>query len=182
MLHLDDFPSIKIDSKIYHKFYAEHEELLKVGSQVKVEINIEHRIKSSIMHSATHIALMAMNHLFPDAYEKVCGCKITDVSGRLDFHIQEKITPEQLEKINRIANDIIFQNKNISVYPHEKSREAWYWKCDDYTIPCGGTHVPKTGLIGNMVIKRKNVGKGTERIIISCNNSKIDELKNSYHH
>ena len=33
-------------------------------------------------------------------------------------------------------------------------------------VVCGGTHIKRTGEVGTIVLKRKNVGKGKERIEI----------------
>jgi alanyl-tRNA synthetase len=33
-------------------------------------------------------------------------------------------------------------------------------------VPCGGTHIKKTGEIGAIALKRNNIGKGKERIEI----------------
>ncbi|WP_230369886.1 hypothetical protein [Paludibacterium denitrificans] len=33
-------------------------------------------------------------------------------------------------------------------------------------MPCGGTHLRRTGEVGTLQLKRKNVGKGKERVEI----------------
>ena len=35
-------------------------------------------------------------------------------------------------------------------------------------MPCGGTHLSRTGEIGPIALKRVNIGKGKERIEISA--------------
>jgi Ser-tRNA(Ala) deacylase AlaX len=33
-------------------------------------------------------------------------------------------------------------------------------------VPCGGTHLKRTGEVGAVTLKRRNVGKGKERVEI----------------
>lgn len=43
-----------------------------------------------------------------------------------------------------------------------------YWKIEGFSqVPCGGTHVRRTGEVGRIRLKRDNVGKGKERINIT---------------
>jgi Ser-tRNA(Ala) deacylase AlaX len=43
--------------------------------------------------------------------------------------------------------------------------ELRYWEVPGFArIPCGGTHLKRTGEVGNIMLKRKNIGKGKERI------------------
>lgn len=40
------------------------------------------------------------------------------------------------------------------------------WVCGEIKMPCGGTHVKSTDEIGKVKLKRKNIGRGKERIEI----------------
>jgi Ser-tRNA(Ala) deacylase AlaX len=52
----------------------------------------------------------------------------------------------------------------ISAYADESSQKR-YWEVPGFArIPCGGTHLKRTGEVGNIMLKRKNIGKGKERI------------------
>ena len=45
--------------------------------------------------------------------------------------------------------------------------ERRYWEVPGFArVPCGGTHLRRTGKIGCIDLKRKNVGSGKERIEI----------------
>ncbi|MCW4627521.1 MULTISPECIES: hypothetical protein [Marinomonas] len=53
--------------------------------------------------------------------------------------------------------------KDFSDQPEERR----YWKVDGFAqVPCGGTHVKSTAELGVIKLKRKNVGKGKERVEI----------------
>lgn len=40
-----------------------------------------------------------------------------------------------------------------------------FWEVPGFArVSCGGTHLKRTGEVGNIMLKRKNIGKGKERI------------------
>jgi Ser-tRNA(Ala) deacylase AlaX len=42
-----------------------------------------------------------------------------------------------------------------------------FWKIEDFSkVPCGGTHLKRTSEVGALRLKRKNIGKGKERVEI----------------
>ena len=52
----------------------------------------------------------------------------------------------------------------ISAYSNEE-KERRYWQIDGFAqVPCGGTHLKRTGEVGMVQLKRRNPGKGRERI------------------
>ena len=49
----------------------------------------------------------------------------------------------------------------------DEAAELRYWEIPDLArVACGGTHLKRTGEIGKIELKRKNIGKGKERIEI----------------
>ncbi len=50
------------------------------------------------------------------------------------------------------------------------NHSAMYWKCLDYSVPCGGTHCNTTNQLGMISVKRKNIGKSADRLIIKLKN------------
>ena len=49
----------------------------------------------------------------------------------------------------------------------DEAAERRYWEIAGVgRVPCGGTHLRRTGEIGRITLKRNNVGKGKERIEI----------------
>jgi Ser-tRNA(Ala) deacylase AlaX len=54
----------------------------------------------------------------------------------------------------------------ISAFSDEEKEER-YWEIRGFArVPCGGAHLRRTGEIGEIELKRKNPGKGKERIEI----------------
>jgi Ser-tRNA(Ala) deacylase AlaX len=65
------------------------------------------------------------------------------------------------------ANALIAADHPIrSAYSDEASQRR-YWEIEGFArVPCGGTHLCRTGEIGPVALKRRNIGKGKERIEI----------------
>ena len=55
----------------------------------------------------------------------------------------------------------------VSAYS-DACAERRFWEIDGFArVPCGGTHLRRTGEIGALTLRRKNPGKGKERIEIT---------------
>jgi Ser-tRNA(Ala) deacylase AlaX len=49
----------------------------------------------------------------------------------------------------------------------DEAGERRYWEVPGFArVRCGGTHLRRTGEVGDIQLKRKNVGRGKERIEI----------------
>ena len=70
-----------------------------------------------------------------------------------------------------MANEFIKNDYEIKMFPSKKHPAARFWECQNNIIPCGGKHLKKTGTIGFLKVKRKNIGKGKERVICTLDNS-----------
>lgn len=176
-IFLRDFPTINVETKILHHIADEdvqHLADLKLGEKVNVIINVDRRERLTISHSASHILYMAINRVRPDAVDNIIGCHIKEDSARFDFAIPDRFTADEIESIQKISNEIIEGNFPIELYQHKEEPEAWFWKCNDVIIPCGGTHLSSTGRVVDISVGRKSLGKGKERIKCTFPNAIID--------
>ncbi|MCS7386641.1 MAG: alanyl-tRNA editing protein [archaeon GB-1867-005] len=159
---------------------------IAVGDKVRGQINWDRRYRLMRMHTAAHILIQAVRDYFRSPVRCVSAGKSLD-RGRLDF--QAKISREMLPEIESIANSVVSEDRrviikymapsdavnylkkyheSIDLYARkyalpEKIRiieiEGWY------AIPCGGTHVKRTGEVGRIkLLKRASKGKGVVRI------------------
>jgi len=72
-----------------------------------------------------------------------------------------------LAKFSEEANRIIASNLEIRTGFDDEACEKRYWEIEGFSrVPCGGTHVRRTGEIGPIRLKRNNIGKGKERVEI----------------
>jgi len=146
-------------------FYTiDHNHNLIIDQDVIVTIDWEKRYSLMKLHFAAEIILelVYQNYNHP---EKI-GANITIDKARVDFFWDGRISDIFQELLNK-ANNIINLNLDIiSAYDDEKNQKR-YWCIEGFAkVPCGGTHIRKTGEIGPISLKRNNLGSGKERIEI----------------
>lgn len=137
---------------------------LKSGQTVGVEINWPRRYQLMRLHFAAELVLELVYRKLP-GIEKI-GAHISQDKARIDFALPGSIS-EILPDIADAANSIVAADLPIVTGFEDKVTERRYWMINDFSrVPCGGTHVRRTGEIGSISLKRKNVGKNKERIEI----------------
>jgi alanyl-tRNA synthetase len=168
---------VNVDGIVFH--YIEDDDLEKLSAiekndDVIIEIDYQHRHKLSTSHSASHLLYIGVGSVRPELISNTIGCHIKEGQARFDFRTDEKFSSSELTTIESISNEFIERDLAISLFASDEHKDARFWQCDGHIIPCGGTHLEQTGSIGNMLIKRKNIGKGKERIICQLENPTYD--------
>ncbi|MGL5412938.1 alanine--tRNA ligase-related protein [Cetobacterium sp.] len=163
-LFLNDFPSIKVENQIVHHVDNNYE--FEKDEKFLIKLDSVKRSQITLHHSALHLALMVLEEMISGIDKKIIGAKITDKYGRLDFAIDFKFSSEQIAQIECRCNEYIDKNILINAFSHPEENEALYWKCDNYIIPCGGTHCENAKYLVGIKIKRKSIGKTSERLIV----------------
>jgi Ser-tRNA(Ala) deacylase AlaX len=140
---------------------------LKAGDAVTVEIDGARRRKLMRLHLAAEIILELAYQNLP-GIQKV-GAHIAADKARIDFEWPENISrlfPMMQEKAGAL---IAADHPIVSAFSDETTQRR-YWEIDGFArVPCGGTHLKRTGEIGTITLKRVNIGKGKERIEIRVN-------------
>jgi Ser-tRNA(Ala) deacylase AlaX len=152
----------KQDKEIIYTLEAGHG--LMPGDLVTIEIVWPRRYRLMRLHFAAELVLeLAYQNL--GAIQKI-GAHIAEDKSRIDFEWGENIAnafPLIYEKATALINA---DHDIISAFSDEEN-ERRYWEIEGFArVSCGGTHLRKTGEVGAIVLKRKNVGKGKERIEI----------------
>ena len=137
---------------------------LAVGDAVTVEIDWPRRYRLMRLHFAAELVLELVTKALPEA-DKI-GAHISEDKARIDFAWPEPIT-ERLPGWSDAAAEIVAEDRPIvSAYSDEAAGRR-YWELPGFArVPCGGTHLRRTGEVGLLRLKRKNTGKGKERIEI----------------
>jgi Ser-tRNA(Ala) deacylase AlaX len=137
---------------------------LKSGDQVKMKIDWDRRYKLMRLHFAAEIVLELVSQKV--ASIKKIGAHIAQDKARIDFEWDGNIS-KVLPDIQKEALRIIEANRDITSAFSDEEKEKRYWEIGGFAkVPCGGTHLRKTGEVGEIELKRKNPGKGKERIEI----------------
>lgn len=170
ILNISESHRIVVDTPVYHFIDSENTNNIKIGDPVIVEIDVNHRIWTTTLHTALHLVLMVARERRPKLTEFIKGCKISTDRSRIDFFTYEKFMAEDIKWISNRVNELISMKIPIYNYPCEDENEVRFWKCLNFICLCGGTHLINTSQLGILTVRRKNIGKSTERLIVSADN------------
>ena len=172
----------KIDNTEFEKLFKEHQEKSRMGSEQKFKGGLaEQNEKTISYHTATHLLHKALQIVLGE-HAKQKGSNITTERLRFDFSHPEKMTKEQLQKVEDIVNEQI--ERDLPVTCEEMTLEEakasgatglfeskYGEKVKVYTIGdfskeiCGGPHVKHTGELGHFKIKKEESSSaGVRRI------------------
>jgi len=134
------------------------------GQSVLVQIDWARRYQLMRLHFAAELVLeLFYKNLV--GVNKV-GAHIAQDKARIDFAWPESISP-LLSLIESGANSVIAENVEIMTGFDDEQNQRRYWEISGFSrVPCGGTHVKRTGEIGPIKLKRNNKGRGNERVEI----------------
>ncbi|MGY4225450.1 alanyl-tRNA synthetase [Bradyrhizobium sp. USDA 4503] len=165
---------------------------LGVGTTLQLEVDHTRRSSIRANHSATHLLHEALRQVLGDHIAQR-GSLVTPDRLRFDFVHPKQITPEELARIEDIANDVVLENDEVTtrVMGVDDAREAGARALfgekygDEVRVVsmgkgardhgqnalgwsvelCGGTHVRRTGDIGLISVTSEGaVASGVRRI------------------
>jgi len=162
---INNIPVLKAEKKDDTIIYTlAYEPTFKVGDQVHTTIDWKRRYRLMKLHFAAELVL----ELFYKEYKEIekIGAHISEDKSRLDFKWEENIS-SLLINIQNKAQELIDKDLPIQSDFSDKSKGKRFWKIDGFAeVPCGGTHLKRSSEIGKISLKRKNIGKGKERVEI----------------
>ncbi|MEO1208143.1 MAG: alanyl-tRNA editing protein [Cyanobacteria bacterium J06638_20] len=137
---------------------------LKVDDAVKIAIAWPRRYQLMRLHFAAEVVLELFYKKLP--FIQKIGAHIAEHKARIEFAWEGSLA-DPLVEIQAEANQLIQSNQNIISAFSDEAGKRRYWKVEGFSqVPCGGTHLNKTGEVGAIQLKRKTGGKGKERIEI----------------
>lgn len=137
---------------------------LELGQPVRMGIDWIRRYRLMRLHFAAELVLELFKRALPGV-EKV-GAHIAQEKARIDFALLESISP-WLPKIATEANSVIASDLELRSAFEDEQNERRFWEIEGFSrVPCGGTHVKRTGEVGPIALKRNSIGRGKERVEI----------------
>ncbi|MGA0117496.1 MAG: alanine--tRNA ligase [Ilumatobacteraceae bacterium] len=150
------------------------------GAVVVAKINVEARTATRRNHTGTHVLHWALRTVLGD-HVKQAGSLVSPDRLRFDFSHYESVTPEEIEKIETLANSQVLANTSVDAFETSKEEAlaagAIAFFGDKYgdtvrvlkagasTELCGGTHVSATGDIGTIkIVAESSIGSNLRRI------------------
>ena len=174
--------NIKVDMEGFNKLFKEHQEKSRQGSEHKFKGGLAEQNEQTIAyHTATHLLHAALRQVLGD-HVKQNGSNITTERLRFDFTHPQKMTKEEIQKVEDLVNERIKEDlpvtcEEMSYEDAKKSGAIGLFtnKYGDrvkvYTIGdfskeiCGGPHVKHTGELGTFKIKKEeSSSSGVRRI------------------
>ncbi len=138
---------------------------LQAGDEVEVLIDWDRRYRLMRLHFAAETVLQIVYKLRP-GIERI-GAHISADKARVDFALDGNIAALFPQIEAQVAALSAADLPIITAFADEAA-ERRYWEVDGFArMPCGGTHPCGTAEIGAIKLKRKNTGKGKERIEIT---------------
>lgn len=178
----------EVDDVVLHRTDADPGK----GEFVRGQVDGDRRTALMQHHTATHLIGHAAREVLGEHVRQAGAQKGTD-SARLDVRHYERITREEVKRIERVANRLVADNVAVrQEWPHRHEAEAEHG-FDLYQggVPpgtnvrlihvgdadvqaCAGTHVERTGDIGTVkVLKTEPVQDGVERIVFAAGDAAI---------
>lgn len=135
---------------------------LREKDGVRVVIDWPRRYTLMRLHFAAELVLEVVYRRFENIGK--IGAHISTDKARLDFEWPQSLSehfPDILEKVQALIDADLAIRSDFS----DAAAERRFWEVEGFArVPCGGTHLRRTSEVGTVRLKRKNIGKGKERI------------------
>lgn len=155
--------------------------ILKRHDAVKVKVDVTRRLDTARNHSATHLLHKALKEVLGDHVNQA-GSLVEPDRLRFDFTHYAAISPEDLQRIEKLVNNAVLANLPIEIFEtsiakakemgatalfgEKYGKQVRVVKMGDYSMElCGGTHLTSTAEVGLLkIVNETSVGAGLRRI------------------
>ncbi|MBK5201622.1 MAG: alanine--tRNA ligase, partial [Spirochaetaceae bacterium] len=173
---------LSVDEEGFNLAFEKHQELSRAGSDKQFKGGLaDHSEQTTALHTATHLLHAALREVLGDHVGQK-GSNITVDRLRFDFTHTQKVTNEELQRVEDIVNEQIQRQLEVKVETMslEEAKEAGaiaffdskygeqvtVYSIGDFSKEvCGGPHVKNTKDMGKFKIqKEQSSSAGIRRI------------------
>jgi alanyl-tRNA synthetase len=171
-----------VDRNQFEEEFKKHQELSRSAASGMFKGGLADKtVETTRLHTATHLLHQALRMVLGNHVSQK-GSNITVERLRFDFSHPQKITNEDLKKVESIVNEQIQKNLAVSMVEMNKTEalesgalgffvEKYGDRVKVYTVGdfsreiCGGPHVGFTGELGHFtILKEESAASGIRRI------------------
>lgn len=170
--------NLKVDKRGFEKAFEKHRELSRAGAEKKFGGGGKFSPK---LHTVTHLLHAALRKILGEHVQQM-GSDITPQRLRFDFSHPQKMTEEEIKKVEILVNqkikeDLKVEKEEMSYQEATKAgalaffKEKYPEKVTVFSIGdfskeiCAGPHVNRTSELGQFkIIKEESCGAGVRRI------------------
>lgn len=171
---------------------------IQVGDSVYLRVDLNHRRRTMLNHSATHILHSALREEL-GSHVRQAGSLVAPDRLRFDFNHTGVIPGERLEKIERKVNARIRQDAEVSIeesnfdeavrsgalafFGDKYGERVRVVRIGDFSVElCGGTHVHRSGEIGLFKLQAEGgIAAGVRRVEAVTGEGALELIRNYEH-
>lgn len=171
-----------VSQKAFDEAYQQHQKVSRAGAKKKFRSGLADQTEATVkLHTATHLLHQALRNVLGEHVQQK-GSNITAERLRLDFSHPEKLTDDEITRVEAIVNEKIAEDLPVTVeeMPYQQAiaqgalaffggkypEVVTVYSIGDFSKEvCTGPHVERTGKLGQFkIVKQESVGKGVRRI------------------
>ena len=174
--------NITVDIKGFQEAFEKHREISRAGVKAKFGgIGKEATYEATRLHTATHLLHSALREILGSHVQQM-GSDITPQRLRFDFSHSQKMTEEEIKKVEDLVNQKIKEDLEVkreemdyqeaikagalAFFKEKYPERVTVYSVNNFSKEiCAGPHVKRTSELGQFKItKEESCGAGTRRI------------------
>lgn len=186
----------QLDKEEFDAIFKKHQELSRTTASGMFRGGLQDQSDETMkLHTATHLLQQALRIVLGE-HVRQKGSHITAERLRFDFTHPQKLTHEEIQKVEELINGKIHENLKVSVeiLSLEKALQQGALTVPGAIYPeqvkvysienfskevCGGPHVDFTGTLGSFkIVKEEGIAQGVRRIYAHLTGSHVDTQQN----
>lgn len=171
-----------VDKKGFEEEFERHQEISRAGVERKFGgIGKEATYEATKLHTATHLLHSTLREVLSENVKQM-GSDITPQRLRFDFTHSQKMTPEEIKRVEDLVNQKIkedlevkmeemdyqeaIQSGALAFFKEKYPERVTVYFINDFSKEiCAGPHVERTSGLGHFkIIKEESSGAGVRRI------------------